>query len=394
MTGSSKKILEEFIFTVKSLFDGNGKLTTSKASSLNQACDLFYKISTVQGLTVYHGTDGTKLESILSQGLKAFKGDRYQPKSVYLTYDKETAARYAVNHHVSRHELPLILEIYISGAHRVKKLVRDELDRPENAHYEDLSNYESFETEVVRSLEDDIEQVIGTSVTYNFKREYLDLDIAELTDLRGKNIYKILLEWARNNEENIQQFKQKMFTVIPVGKDYENLIEVAGDGTLTLTKAYYESLHQQRYPKDLPTSTIKSIWVSKVPEALAQGREQISIEPKLLAHEVTDTFESVRGTISQYLWKGKVYDQETMQDILETIQDKDPNKLFSDAYVAMEKAIQSDDWMAFKSSLEGIDYTINEGWFDDHHLPAVTFTKFTPEEAIKLVRQLLNNEQL
>lgn len=358
---------------------------SSAVSKITKICNSFYKIAQVHGLTVYHGTDGKNLSNILSEGLKAFKADRWQPKSVYLTYDKETAARYAVNNFMRSHSLPVILEIYLSGKKRIKNIIRDELDRPEEAQYEDTSMIDGNEN--ILSLETDIKRILNINsygMLYNFP---IDLNVPEITDLRGKNIYKAILDYGRQNNLNIQDLKKKMFEIIPPETDYEEF-DIAPDGSIRMTQSHYENMHQQRYPKNLPPPVIKYVWVANVPENMSSGKEQISIAPKLLANEAIDIFKNLQNITNKY-YSSNQLDNEKMQDIFDTIKDDDNYHLFKDMYSDFENAIENNDSEAFLELLQNLDQAINDEWFDDHYLDPVVFTKFNPQEALAVVNLIL-----
>lgn len=361
-----------------------------KASLLLRKCAQFEKIISIaypNQITMFHGTDAKKLKGIFDTGLNASKPNAYNVKAVYLTADMETATRYAVNHHSNKHDYPVVLEIQLSSKRRIKKLNRDFQDRYESAYDSDYSP----EDEAIRYLENDISEVFGGRWLPNGFGSYFDTMVTDLTEIKGKNIYKAIIQFGVDSGRNKQELKKKIFEVMPPGKNYDGLIEIASDGTIVLTDAYYESAHQLTYPKDLPPSTIKSVYIANIPPEIASGSiDQVKLKQKLLAPEVKDIDDDMLSCIQKYVFKNPADDevQEIMADAIEDLRDIDAHGIYADDYRQLEEISESGDWDSFKEILEGIEQNVHDDFGNEKTLDAGTFYKFTPDQAKNIISKL------
>lgn len=361
-----------------------------KASLLLRKCAQFEKIISIaypNQITMFHGTDAKKLKSIFDTGLNAFKPNIYNVKAVYLTADMETAARYAVNRHSNKHEYPVVLEIQISSNKRIKKLQRDLQDRYESAYDSDYSP----EDEAIRYLKNDISEVFGGSWLPNGFGSYFDTMVTDLAEIKGKNIYKAIIQFGVDNAYNKQELKKKIFEVMPPGTKYAEFMEIASDGTIVLTDVYYESVHQLTYPKDLPPSTIKSVYIANIPPEIVSGSiGQVKLKQKLLAPEVKYIDDDMLSCIRKYLFKNPADDkvQEIMADAIEDLRDIDVHSIYADDYRQLEEISESGDWDSFKEMLEYIERNIHDDFGNEKTLDAGTFYKFTPDQAKNIISKL------
>jgi hypothetical protein len=372
-------------------------MKASKSSLLLKKCSEFEQkiisLAYPDRITMFHGTDAKKLQLILSDakensGLMAFKPSD-NIKGVYLTPDMQTAARYAVNHHSNKHEYPVVLEIQLSSKKRVKKLLRDTMDRSETAYEQEVSQ----ETESLRYLENDIAEVFGKEyfAPSGFDR-YFDTRIQDLTELKGKNVYKAIIQYGIDNGFDKNELKKMIFKVMPPGTDYDGLMEIANDGTITLTESYYRSAHQLIYPNNLPSATIKSIYISNIPEEIAKSATgSVSLKQKMLPHEIKGLKDELTRCIGKYVWKNPSEDDahEVMEKAIENLKDIDIIGLYSDAWLDLEKILQNGDWESFKELLLGIEDDINRSYGDDEEIEAGKFYKFTLEQAKNIVNSLV-----
>jgi len=258
--------------------------------------DLLHKYATVHSITMYHGTDGNNLETIMREGLKPIKG------SVYLTPDIETAAYYSTFHKGSN-ENPIVLELVLTKGKRIKKLHEDPMDQPylSMGEYSEPSEYGKPWDESVRDLENDLEKIIGR---YAYIRD-LNIDTNEIENLDGINIYKKLIDFAQSKNIKVDKIKQLMFKIIPPGEEYE-YIKVMDDGTLKLTENYYNEISQLMYNQEIPPSAIKAIWIPSsnltlyIPETNYQG-ETKNIGRKLLPGDIGNLVDNFRQ-FSKDVW--------------------------------------------------------------------------------------------
>lgn len=136
------------------------------------------------------------------------KAPRDNIAGVYLTPDFSLAATYAINRHSNLHDFPAILEIQLSGKKRIKKILRDSMDRPEDAY--DME--ESYESQSIRLLERDLEDVFG--IQYLAIEEAIGTSVSDLTKLKGINLYKSVINYAQVNELDKNNIKKRLFSII------------------------------------------------------------------------------------------------------------------------------------------------------------------------------------
>ena len=330
--------------------------------------------------------------------------DRRIDKGVYMTNDMEKAARYAVEGTWGETKHPCILEIVLSGRQRTKKIYRDKLDRDENLLYDDAADV--WENDV-EDLKMDLQRVLDTSYLPGYLENPLDT-YGDPSRLRGTNIYALLLRYARENKLDINEFKKKMFSEIPAGSYYGDF-EIAQDGSIVITTQAYDNMHQQVYPKDIPPSAIKAVWMSKVPESVPG--ERITVQSKLLPQEVRHYANRVNGIAEEYTDLSEITMHE-IGDFIDELEDLNAEWLLKDVLDKLlelqtqakqiwddaedgevnrsdsEYANKMED-IALKVSriAENLMYESAEWTYDPPGGLTTEFTKMSPQEALSFVLQ-------
>jgi|CXWL01.1.fsa_nt_gi hypothetical protein len=340
-----------------------------------------YLESKVPWVTTYHGTAARNVPKILNEGLVAKKPmGGNAAAGVYLTKDVEKAARYAIDGLEKETSVPAIIELRLPPE-IVKKIYRDPLDRRENAFDEDSS--ETYLTEAYNHLKDSVMTILQS---FGYDKWSLPREISqhiEETDdgknIDGLNIYKMLLSFARSNNLNIQQFKQKMFEQIPQGETFDNYFEVSEDGTIHGTEDLYDSYHQQVYPKNILPKYIKAVWLTNVPEGV--GTNTTTIKSKLLPHETKRVYDDLQRLV------GKYYNSEaTVENIDEFIgqlEDVDVFKWYEGVVEELDAMAESGDTSGFSDILLNLEQSVYDEWNEDQYFSEAKFTQVTPQESIK-----------
>jgi len=330
----------------------------------------------VYSLTTYHGTDARNIQNILEKGLLARKPEGRFDKGVYLTNDIEKAARYAVEG-IAKEGQPAILEIMISGGHRVKKIYRDPLDREESIFEDLVDRYD----EDLRYLERDIDEVFNGKYIHN---KVIDLTtFGDPTSLRGKNIYKAIIDYARKNGLNVEDIKRRMFDRISPNSNYGPWI-ISEDGSVVLDESVYEEMHQQIYPKNLPATTIKAIWLTGIPENV-EG-ERLEIKSKLLPQEAKEIREEVKA-LAQDVYFMKPEESKKMEAMIEDLEYYNRHHWFDNDIKTLNAYKDANDLEHFKNEFEGISQQMDDEWFDDAYGASTIFVKLTPQDALRYIKK-------
>jgi len=330
-------------------------------------------------IVTYHGTNASNLPEILRNGIEARSPQGRFDKGVYLTMDLETAARYAVEGSGgTREEQPCILEIAISRANRIKKLYRDPLDRQEDhSAYEDNDNYDSD----IEELEADLQEVTGLSSYELNKALGIDFEnFGDPTKLRGINLYKLLLNYARRKNIDINEFKKKMFQVIPQGNNYGKW-DVAEDGTITINEAVYENMLQKIYPKNLPSKTVQAVWLTNIPDNVPGDRK--TIKSKLLPQETKDINDKILRIAREVYGN---MSQDDMNYLVEKIEDMEAvTAEYRDDFPALKQAVIDNDVEKFRGIIEEWQQDVYDKGDEPRYGASTTFVRLSPQDALKYV---------
>ncbi len=266
------------------------------------------KISAIQSLTLFHGTDAKFIPSIIEKGILSKKPTNLVTaiKAVYLAPNVERAAAYT-----DQHEHPIVLEITISSHKRTKLIQQDALDR------EDGDNEPGQWEEAGREFERYVKQLLNV--------RSLPTELSwigeEPEKMRGNNLYRCAITWAKNQNIDLQTFKQKLFAAFPPNDIVGEIFEIAPDGTVMLTDSFHSTSHQLTYPKDLPAVTIKAVWApaAHLPPGTLGKEKRIGKQPMIGLIDYIN--ETVRDTES-YKVNTFGYDsfEEQKEDILMNIE--------------------------------------------------------------------------
>ena len=342
----------------------------------------FFKFALLKSILLYHGTDGTNLSKILSQGLKKFRADRTSPSAVFLTPSLEAAARYALFSGREDHFVPIILEIVIAGEKRVKKLREDPLDQ-EDEWYDDSGDIGPTDTmENILLLKRQVEDILGfvpDSIENRLNHAHKD------EDMIGYNIYADILFAAREEKLNIQEIKKKMFNKM---LSFGNL-DLAQNGTFIASKEHLENLHQEYYPKNVPSNAIKAVWVGNVPENLRSGKETKQIAAKLLPGELKVCFEHLKQIVGKYSYKEDL--NEDLDSIIEDIEEEDLFNLFADVINDL-KVIKNTGVGDIKEVLFSLEAGVDDSWGTGIYKKSIAFVKMKPQEALNYIQSKTSSE--
>ena len=337
-------------------------------------------------IKTYHGTDGRYLPKILEKGILAQSPNGKFDKGVYMTSEIEKAARYAVDGIEKTHGIPIILEISISTDRKINKIYRDKLDRDEDHLNEENDNY----NEDLESLNRDIKYVIETSIPNthlnyqdmrNFQLDLVDNDL-DLSSLRGINVYKNVLNYARSKNANIEQVKRTLFSTIPPNRNYGNII-ISEDGTIKIDTSEIENMHQQIYPKTLPPSVIKAVWISNVPKEISGERMHIS--SKLLPQESRAIFDTIRNLCNKYLYdaqKGEL-DEDKIENLIDALDEINSGGWFDDDINTIKSSPSS-----IENILLSLGEFADENWYDGLEGKGAEFTRMEPKQALQYINNL------
>jgi hypothetical protein len=350
----------------------SAKFLLKKSKEYFKLCSYAYPNT----IKLYHGTDGKNLKSIFQNGLLA-KAPRDNIAGVYLTPDFSLAARYAINRHSNLHDFPAILEIQLSGKKRIKKILRDSLDREEGAY--DMEG--SYESESIRLLERDLKDVFG--IQYFDTQKVIDTWVSDLTELKGINLYKSVINYAQVNGLDKNNIKKRLFSIIPPGTSYDDLIEISDDGTIVLTESYYNSMHQGIYPRIIPPSAIKKVWVKDIPPiaaSIATNKSLKNVGLKLLPHEYKNILdEALRLCADSVSELEKIESKDELGE-----KTKEIIESFSEEIEEISKISKKNDAQALIDLLFGIQDDLNDSYYDQKSMHGGNFYELTKEEAIKI----------
>lgn len=278
----------------------------------------YFEKLALHSISLFHGTDAGNIRNIINQGLLAQQPNGAFSKNIYLTPDIETAALYSSPSGHNRFSKPIILEITISGQKRVNRLSEDYMDQPYQAAGEgasqDINDFYDEDIYYLKRKIEDILEEIGLHKGYS--RDFPQ----SMEHLNGFNIYKKILEIARGADIDIQKTKNAIKKYLPLDTAFQ-YIEIKPDGTLKPTEDYYKALHQMEYPKDLPSRTIKAVWIPKnnvnpLFQKLAIGQAEFG--ERILAPEI--------GSLKTEIWNNLHY-QDDIESIKQNIQRIDVHNL-------------------------------------------------------------------
>ena len=307
--------------------------------------NLFCKLAAVNYIVTFHGTNAKNLASIAQKGLVP-NSPLGGARGVYLTNDFETSAYYATGSNRNE-EFPVVLEMVLSGNKRVKRLQHDDLDREHLAYGYDAEPQEPVWIEDIWKIEKNIREIVETVPI----RLNVNSDISELD---GTNVYKLILNKAKENGLNIDKIKQLIKEHLPPQElEY---IEITNDGTIKMTEAYYDSLHQMVYDKWIPSKAVKFVWIPEdrvLPlfKKLAIGSKESGY--KILSGELGDMRDELRQ-ISSKCWEAS---SNKLLKLVEEIKELDKHGLFTNDLSDLEQYAKDGDWEKFR---DWIDWTDGE----------------------------------
>jgi len=142
-------------------------------------------------------------------------------------------------------------------------------------------------------------------------------------------------------------------------------------------------MHQQIYPKKLPPSVIKAVWVANVPKDM--GGERMSITSKLLPQESRFIFEKIQHIVREFMdisERGLV-EENDINELIEKLSDIDRGDWFEDDITTLKNNPDST-----LEVLRGLDEFVNEKWFDGLSGKGAEFTKLSPQQALQYIESL------
>jgi len=280
-------------------------------------------------MTIYHGSPIAALPGILEKGVIPLGGQgwdnsagvNYGDHFSYFSPNLERAARYAVG---PKYEwTPVVIEISLSMTpKRVGRMQYDPMDREESADdYGDTGEQEEF-----RDLEDEVKRFINQHIS-GYSRRYGDgLESGAeqgLEGLNGFNLYRYILSilqsqlGQRFDRSRIMANIQDNF---PPGK-ITNHLSITQSGTLRINQSYFASKSQIRYPKIIPPSAFKSIWVRKEDFPKLNGTEKWHVGHEMLPHEAKDWREDQENLFYKISDEVPTIEEYELKDALEIIEE-------------------------------------------------------------------------
>lgn len=306
---------------------------------------MFCKLAAVYSITTFHGTNAKNLSDIAQKGLVPHVpyGTPYGAKGIYLTNDFETSAYYAAGSDRNS-DYPVVLEMVLSGNKRVKRLQHDDLDREHLAYgYGSEPSEEGWEWEI-NKIHHSINKILNLNLDFTY----------DISKLDGVNIYKLILNRAIKEGLNINKIKQLIKEHLPPQElEY---IEITNDGTIKMTKAYYDQMHQMVYDKWIPAKAVKFVWIPE--DRVLPLFKKLAIESKksaykLLSGELGHMRDRIRN-IGSKCWEA---DSNKLLELVEEIKELDEHGLFTNDLSDLEQYAKDGDWEKFR---DWIDWTDGE----------------------------------
>lgn len=179
---------------------------------------------------------------------------------------------------------------------------------------------------------------------------------------------------------------------IPPGKSYDDLIEISDDGTIVLTESYYNSMQQGIYPRIIPPSAIKKVWVKDIPPiaaSIATNKSLKNVGLKLLPHEYKDILDEALTLCADSvsgLKKIESKDElgEKTKEIIESFSEMNHYGIFNEEIEEISKISKKNDAQALIDLLFGIEEDLNLSYYDQKSMHGGNFYELTKEEAIKI----------
>lgn len=308
--------------------------------------DTFCKLAAVYSITTFHGTNAKNLSDIAQKGLVPHipYGTPYGAKGIYLTNDFETSAYYAAGSDRNS-DYPVVLEMVLSGNKRIKRLQHDDLDREHLAYGYDAEPQDPVWIEDIWRIEKNIREIVETVPI----RLNVNSDISELD---GTNVYKFILNKAKESGLNIDKIKQLIKEHLPPQElEY---IEITNDGTIKMTKAYYDQMHQMVYDKWIPAKAVKFVWIPE--DRVLPLFKKLAIESKksaykLLSGELGHMRDRLRN-IGSKCWEAS---SNKLLELVEEIKELDEHGLFTNDLSDLEQYAKDGDWEEFSDWIDWAD---------------------------------------
>lgn len=307
--------------------------------------DTFCKLAAVHSITTFHGTNAKNLSDIAQKGLVPHipYGTPYGAKGIYLTNDFETSAYYAAGSDRNS-DYPVVLEMVLSGNKRIKRLQHDDLDREHLAYgYGSEPSEEGWEWEI-NKIHHSINKILNLNLDFTY----------DISKLDGVNIYKLILNRAIKEGLNINKIKQLIKEHLPPNES--EYIEITNDGTIKMTKAYYDQMHQMVYDKWIPAKAVKFVWIPE--DRVLPLFKKLAIESKksaykLLSGELGHMRDRIRN-IGSKCWEAS---SNKLLKLVEEIKELDEHGLFTNDLSDLEQYAKDGDWEKFS---DWIDWTDGE----------------------------------
>lgn len=305
--------------------------------------DTFCKLAAVYSITTFHGTNAKNLSDIAQKGLVPHipYGTPYGAKGIYLTNDFETSAYYAAGSDRNS-DYPVVLEMVLSGNKRIKRLQHDDLDREHLAYgYGSEPSEEGWEWEI-NKIHHSINKILNLNLDFTY----------DISKLDGVNIYKLILNRAIKEGLNINKIKQLIKEHLPPNES--EYIEITNDGTIKMTKAYYNQMHQMVYDKWIPAKAVKFVWIPE--DRVLPLFKKLAIESKksaykLLSGELGHMRDRIRN-IGSKCWEAS---SNKLLKLVEEIKELDEHGLFTNDLSDLEQYAKDGDWEEFSDWIDWAD---------------------------------------
>ncbi len=344
----------------------------------------------------FHGCDERAFKFNLENGIQYDPGEAWSPgqvinsgvKAVYFTGSIETAARYAVG--VAYNSEPFIIEFYLSGKSKFKKMKFDPMDRP------DYDNEFRFGDDDLFQLSSSVEKLYrdltGDSSAFKFVKDIKLSGFEELDEIRGFKLHQNMINvlTRKLGRSRKQEIKREIMKRFEPGQ-FSEYLEITRSGTIALNDDYYQHIKQvQMTTQKIPPSAFKFVWVRTADHPRLRDSDIIETDnfgEEELPHESQDRSEHLRGLSIDAEWGIVDFDEwegysDRYSEIGKVLKELKP--MYNDELDSDE---QSDEFKRLANELAGLaDEIINDEWANPQEQNITTWAKVKVKTAARLAR--------
>lgn len=373
----------------------------------------------VANITLYHGTALSNFPSIYEYGLEANQPQPGAVRGVYLTPDKDLAARYAMTASgnpskvdiTKDGKIPMVLKLVISKPRRIKDMIYDPLDRTDSKYEEYDMNGEEPQSYLAGELEDilrSVEKAAGLPERPKYDNKFHDLISVDLDDFEGVSLYELIMNlgMATPWKEKLDIPRKTIIDIVnkmtKPGQEFASgMLELSNSRTLHRTEGYYTSREQLvTQGKEVSGATIKAVFIPKehVPDLIGEIEK---IAPKMIPGEIRHLYDRRQLFFQKYYYDFRHKDEVGIEDLEKMLETIETEELYFDELAQIiSRAIESydnlegDDFSdAIDAIIEEMDIAENimhEDFLNDDlpFTPAGEWVKVDPKVALKVAEEI------